>query len=341
MRRYMVILNPLAGTCGTQVDLEDKIRKGLAPAHVRLIRTTSPEEARAEALLARRGKYDAVITVGGDGTHHWVLDALQGGETPLGLIPLGTANDLAAEHMIPKDVEEACRIIREGGLKDVDLVRTHGKVFATAGGMGLCTDVALGVCEARKRSRLFKAFMRLVGGLIYQLYLVFTVLFSRRLGYTYLVEGEDGKTREVRGYMALVMNQAFLGQNFHAVPGAENDDGLFDVLLIKNIGRRFERLALLATVAKTLKGEHLLLPDIEVVRARRLAIRTPDPVAFFADGELVGRSAAFEFEVLPDALPLCVPLDLAARKAAAPLATRLSRSYSGTGSGSSWGRLAA
>lgn len=306
--RYLVIVNDKAGRCALLADLETRLRAALAPGEVEILRSATPEEAESATARARQRRYDAVIMVGGDGTHHGVLDVLAGGETPLGLVPLGTANDLAAEHGIPSDLEAACAIIREGCRTTIDLVRTQGKTFATAGGMGLCTDVALGVCEARKRSRLFHAFMRLVGGAIYQLYLLFTVLFSRRLGYRFTLIDDGGEAREVEAYMALFMNQAFLGQNFQAAPGANNRDGKLDVMLIKKVpGRRFERLGLLRTLATTLEGKHVGRPDVELLRAERIEVRSPTPVAFFADGELVGTACRFEFKTLKRALPLLVP----------------------------------
>lgn len=349
-KRYLVIVNDKAGRCALMTDLDARVRAALAPHHVEVLRSESPAEAEQAAARARHQGFDAVVAVGGDGTHHGVLDALAGGETPLGLIPLGTANDLAAEHGIPSDLEAACKIIREGGTTKVDLIRTQGKVFATAGGLGLCTDIALGVCEARRRSRLFHAFMRLVGGAIYQIYLVFTVLFARRLGYSYTIVDHEGGKRDVEGYMALVMNQPFLGKNFQAVPGASNRDGAFDVLLIKKLpGRRFERLALLRTVATTLKGEHIGRPDVEVVRAQRLEVRTPEAVPFFADGELVGRSDRFSFRALKRALPLLVPSERAVVKrlpagqvfASWSGSQSFSGSWSGSGSGSGRHRIAA
>ncbi len=341
MTRYLVIVNQFAGTCGLQGDLELRIRRALAPARVTLLRTASPDEARLEAARARRAGFDGVITVGGDGTHHWVVDALAGGDVPLGVIPLGTANDLAAELGIERDVEAACRVFREGGRARIDLVHattgprgaSRGKAFATAGGMGLCTDVALGVCEARKRSRAFHWLMRQLGGLIYQLYMVWLLAFGRRLEHAYRLEQEDGTTRDVEAYMALVMNQAFLGKNFQAVPDASNRDGAFDVLLIKKHGW-LPRLRLVATVATTLRAGHIGRADVEVVRARRLEVHAARPEAFFADGEHLGTTDRFVFRALPRALPVFVPLDRAEERAPARREAVSSGFGSGSGSGS-------
>lgn len=309
-KRYRVVLNAHAGITERVPGLEERLRTALGhgrDAHVEVVRCATPEEASRDALAARRGDWDAVIAVGGDGTHHWLLDGLAGSDVPLGLIPLGTANDLASEHEIPVDVEGACEVIRRGATTRLDLVETAGKAFATAGGMGLATDIALGVCAARQRWPVFRLLMQLLGAWIYTLYMVLTVLFARRLGYRYRVEGADGEVRDVDGYMAIVMNQAFLGKNFQAAPRARNDDGAFDVFLLKKVPWRFARLRLLATLCRTMNGSHVGRRDVEVFRARRLELETPAPVPFFADGELVAEARRFSFRVRPRALRLLVP----------------------------------
>ena len=309
-RRYQVILNEHAGTCAQVPDLEARIRKALGEgldAKVQVSRSRTPEEAIRIAAQARRCEMDAVVAVGGDGTHHWLVDALAGGDTPLALIPLGTANDLAENYDIPRDLEAACEVIRAGGRTRVDLLSVEGKCFATAGGMGLATDVALGVCAMRQRHRWFHWLMRRLGGSIYTLYMLFTVLLSWRIGYRWRLEDEQGNTREIDGYMAVFMNQPFLGRNFRAVPDADNRDGCFDLLLVKR-SPRLARLRLLGTLSASLKGRHIGRADVEVVRAKKLLVTTPRPARFFADGELVAEATRFEFGVLPRALPLLVPL---------------------------------
>jgi YegS/Rv2252/BmrU family lipid kinase len=308
-RRYQVILNENAGICAQVPDLEARLRRALGEgedAKVQVVRSRTPEEAIRAAAHARRCEMDAVVAVGGDGTHHWLVDALAGGDTPLALVPLGTANDLAENYGIPRDLEAACAVIRAGSRTRIDLIEAEKKCFATAGGMGLATDVALGVCEMRRRSRLFHWLMRKVGGWIYPLYMVLTVLLSRRIGYRWGVEEVDGRERSVDGFMALCMNQSFLGKNFKVVPDASNRDGAFDLLLVKR-RPRLARLHLLSALSACMRGRHIGRPDVEVVRARRLVLTTPRPARFFADGELVAEATRIEFQVRPRALPLLVP----------------------------------
>ena len=154
-QRYLVVLNGSAGTCAREPQLEARVRAALGDGRpgvsVDVMRTQTPEQAIGAARVARLRNYTAVVAVGGDGTHHWLVDELAGGDVPLGLVPLGTANDLAIEYGIPTDVEEACRIIRRGAQTRIDLITAAGKAFATAGGMGLANDVAEGVCAARRK----------------------------------------------------------------------------------------------------------------------------------------------------------------------------------------------
>jgi diacylglycerol kinase family enzyme len=290
-RRYLVLLNGSAGTCAQEPNLEARIRSALGDGRpgisVDVVRSTSPEQAIGAARVARMRRYTAVVAVGGDGT-------------------LGTANDLALEYGIPGDVEEACRIIRRGARTRVDLVTVADKSYATGGGMGLANDVAEGVAAARKRSRAFHLLMRLLGGWIYSLFMVYTVLCKRKIEYDYTIWGAGNTVRRIEGYTALIMNQGFLGKNFKAVPEADNRDGEFDVLLIKR-APRFPRIKLLLTLGHSLRGTHIGRPDVEVLRAQKLTITTPRTAAFFADGELVAEGTRFEVGVRQHALPLLVP----------------------------------
>jgi diacylglycerol kinase family enzyme len=67
-----------------------------------------------------RSSIDLVIVGGGDGTLNAMADVLVETQLPLGIIPLGTANDLPRTLGIPNSIPEACRIIAEGNLKYID-----------------------------------------------------------------------------------------------------------------------------------------------------------------------------------------------------------------------------
>jgi diacylglycerol kinase family enzyme len=84
-----------------------------------------------------------IVAVGGDGTVNRVVNTQHPREAAIGIIPLGTANDLAAALGIPDDPTAACRVIRAGRTRWIDPVGVNAKRFATCGGIGLAAEAAM------------------------------------------------------------------------------------------------------------------------------------------------------------------------------------------------------
>ncbi len=96
-----------------------------------------PQESVALALRAIERGSDLLVACGGDGTIHSLLPAVVNQPVNLGVIPIGTANDLARSWKIPSDLGRALEIIRSGQPKPVDIIETHtGTYVAGAGGLG-------------------------------------------------------------------------------------------------------------------------------------------------------------------------------------------------------------
>ena len=87
-----------------------------------------PEDYRI-AVREYHSNLDLVIVGGGDGTFNAVVDSLVETNLPLGILPLGTANDLARTLNIPNTIKEACDVIAQGKLKSIDLGWVNGKYF--------------------------------------------------------------------------------------------------------------------------------------------------------------------------------------------------------------------
>ena len=87
-------------------------------------------------------------------------------------------------------------------------------------------------------------------------------------------------------------------------PGAENDDGWFDVCMTKNTR---SRLKILSTTIRVIAGTHEKLPDVSVFRAEAMTIRTSKPMPFFGDGELLCESSEFKLRVVPASVRVLVP----------------------------------
>jgi diacylglycerol kinase family enzyme len=108
---------------------------------------------------------------------------------------------------------------------------------------------------------------------------------------------DNGPILERRVRTIAVANGAYLGGGMHMAPGARTDDGVLEVVTIKDIGR----VKGIVSLPLLYRGTHGRLPEVEFGRARHLEIEADEPVGVEADGELAGTTPAV-FEIVPAAL---------------------------------------
>jgi hypothetical protein len=94
---------------------------------------------------------DLVIVGGGDGTLNATIEAIIETQLPLGILPLGTANDLARTLAIPNSLPEACQIIASGNLRRIDLGSVNGKYFFNVASLGLSVKITQQLTKEIKR----------------------------------------------------------------------------------------------------------------------------------------------------------------------------------------------
>ncbi|WP_265094641.1 diacylglycerol kinase family protein, partial [Enterobacter hormaechei] len=97
------------------------------------------------------GVVDAIVVGGGDGSINAVLEGALAARLPLGILPLGTANDLARTLGIPPDPVAAAGIIQAGYLRQIDLGRVNGHLFANVASLGLSVELTRRLTGALKR----------------------------------------------------------------------------------------------------------------------------------------------------------------------------------------------
>ena len=113
MRRVALIYNPMAGQRpGRRTALVASVAAVLREAgvEVKAIATESPESAGTQAHEAMLAGNDTILACGGDGTVHEALQRLVGGPAALGVIPMGTANALAADLGLPASPVKAAKM---------------------------------------------------------------------------------------------------------------------------------------------------------------------------------------------------------------------------------------
>ncbi|MBA3489209.1 MAG: NAD(+)/NADH kinase [Longispora sp.] len=230
----------------------------------------SAAEALKEAVA---GGAQAVVAIGGDGTVHLALQAVANTGIPLGIVPLGTGNDLAAGLGLPSDPHAAIQVLRRGRTRSVDLGHVSGDGVDTYFGTVVAAGFDALVNERANRMSWPKGPRR------YDLAIVCEFASVRRMLYRLVVDGVE--TEEALTLLA-VGNTSQYGGGMRICPGADPTDGLLDVTT--GSGGRFTLARLKPRVRA---GTHVKDSYVKTFRATSLEISGPDLCAY-ADGERLG-----------------------------------------------------
>lgn len=300
--RTLIIVNPASrnGALGRRwPDVERRLRGGLG-RDFDAEQTRGPRDAVRIAREAARAGTECIIGVGGDGTARevvsGVLEAGLGESTQVGLLPFGTGADLCRTLGIPRDLDQAVARLASGKVRRIDAGRADltgrdgrpvtawfvniasfglsalvsEKVNAAPKALGGRGSFLVGTLRALASFRSREVTVRVDGALLYAGPLVF----------------------------ATAANGRYFGGGMHVAPQAVPDDGLLDVVVVRDA----PRTRLLRQIPGIYKGNHLDQPEVSVARGARIeAEAEPGQVWIELDGEPLGTLPA-RFQVLPGAL---------------------------------------
>lgn len=136
-----LIFNPASGQGDPGSELETIRQKIGAVAQLSVLETSLEESASDLAKKAIAQSADCVIASGGDGTVSQVAGALADTSIPLGIIPRGTANAIAAAFGISNELQDACEIILSGVARNIDLGICNGQPLLLLAGIGLEAEI--------------------------------------------------------------------------------------------------------------------------------------------------------------------------------------------------------
>jgi len=242
---------------------------------------------------------DAVVVAGGDGTVHLAIQELAGTGVPLGIIPAGTGNDLAAAVGLRElDVAAAARTIAAGSTRCIDLARVM-RADGTAEYFG---SVLASGFDSRVNDRA-NAMRWPRGGSRYNIAILVEFLTLRGIPYEVELVLADGTVQCISGdlVMATIGNGATYGGGIPICPDADPSDGLLDVTIVRPAGR----LRLLRLLPRVYKGTHRAIAEVSMFRVRSARLASPGVTAY-ADGDPIG-ALPLEIEVVPGALTLFAP----------------------------------
>lgn len=239
---------------------------------------------------------DVIVLGGGDGTLNLAAAAVMRSGKPLGVLPLGTANDFARTLLIPTELEAACRNVVEGVTHSVDLGQCNDVYFVNVASIGLAV-------RAREyRSDLAK---RWFGSLGYASNVVSAYRDTRPFKAT--VRCGDN-THRLRSIQLAVGNGRYFGGGLAVASDAALDDGRLDLYSLKP-----QSLArLIGLLPGLLRGPDRSMQGVQLFEGTSFEITTHRPMPINTDGEILTQTPA-TFHVLPAALQVKVPQDYVER----------------------------
>ena len=240
-----------------------------------------------------------IVVVGGDGTLNEVVNGVAGSNIELATIPLGTGMDFVRTFGIPTKFEDAARVAAGGNVRTIDAGRVRYRTWAGEEAerwFANMSSVGMSGAVAQRANGMSKA----LGGRATFFYALVRVFLEWQN--SEVTVSLDDAERRGRMHDVIVANGRFAGGGMKLAPGAEPDDGTFDVVLIGDVSK-FD----FATQAPGIyRGRHVKHPKVEVLRSRRVEVNAGEQLPIELDGEQVGTTPV-TFELVPGALKLLVP----------------------------------
>jgi len=314
MQRVAVIYNPASGQhsarrkAAVQAAISVLAEAGV---HAEAFVTTAAGSATTQALDAVRRGFDTVLACGGDGTVHEVLQSLVGTDVALGVVPLGTANALAADLGLTASPAKVARILLTAAPTRISVGRIHysdaagnpaSRYFTVAAGVG---------ADALLMSRMDARLKRRLGYILYiiEAFRIWAThsfpLFHAIAPASEAGDVPNDRVVEVSQLLA-VRVRSFGGALRYLAPGASLRNGKLTLLAFKTRSRFRYMLFLLAVLA----GQHKFEREVELIETPSIEChpRNGSKDSFFveADGEVLGQLPV-RLEVVPHSLTLLVP----------------------------------
>ncbi len=301
--KTIVIVNPASanGRVGREWDRIHRQIKENYDCTFEVEMTQHPGHAVDLSQEAVKAGYRLVVALGGDGMINEVLNGLfreresLREDVVLGLLPLGTSNDLRRTLGIPKKLPLAVQTLNKAEVRLVDVgkVTTSNlegvpevRCFLNVADFGSGGAIADRVNRTTKR---FGAQLSIYWGIIS------TMISFENPTITFSIDGGGEQTAVINDF--ILANARYFGGGLKPAPDAQMDDGLFDIITLGDIGF----VESLINLPRLKKGTHLTHKKARFYRGKRVVARANTRVMIQTDGEVIGALPA-TFEIIPQAL---------------------------------------
>jgi YegS/Rv2252/BmrU family lipid kinase len=294
--RTKIILNPYSNRWRAQEQVAE-VQQIFAAAKLdyELVQTTKPGEAIDLAQTAVTVGFEAVVAAGGDGTINEVINGLlrAAGDQPtipFGILPLGTANDFNLMAGLPASLAAAAAVIVQGKTRQIDAGQVNGRYFINNSAAAMEPMVTIENIRMK----------RLSGEIRYIVALIKAILKIK--AWQMHIKWDDG-SYDGPTYLLSVCNSPRTG-GFPMAPGAEIDDGLFDIVLAPAV----PKLTLLKLLVRLMQGTHVDHELVTFTRTTSLFLTSQPGTPLHADGEVFAEAETeVIYKILPGKVTLLTP----------------------------------
>jgi len=305
-KKLKVILNPYAGRWNALKRKKD-LERALHDAGIvyDLSITEHPRHGTDLAAKAVVDGFDTIVSAGGDGSIHEVVNGILSESSPqaklpnFGILPLGTANDLASNLNLPADLPSAAKILAQNSSRLMDLGRVSYVVdgkkkheyFGNNSAIGLEPTITL----IQEKIQLIKGPPR---------YIISALIgIMRNPQWTMKIEWESGNYYGP-ATLVTVGNHPLTGGSFYMTPNANGFDGEL-TFVFGAIPTRRKILSVFPETMKNGAGNYVERDEINEINSPWIKITTDQPTPLHTDGEIQSTAVhEIEYKIVPKVLPV-------------------------------------
>ena len=292
MKKLCIIVNPSSGQSLSVIpEISEFTKKNTFTSKINSTRKQG--DAANFTAEAVKNNTDAVVVYGGDGTVMEAAGALMNTDTPLYILPGGTANILAKELQIPLVLDQALRLLSDHTTKirRIDMGTVNGQPFILRVNSGVLADMIIETDPVAKMN---------FGQLAYSLSAIQQFANSTFTEYTITM---DDKVEKISGSTLTVANTGNIGlSGVSFTPGISVNDGFLDIFVLR--ANKMGSLAGVITEAIMNRAVHDQLAHWRVKKAR---IEMQPSQAVLRDDVLL-KDTKLDVAVVPSAISIAAPL---------------------------------
>ena len=288
IKNVLLVVNPVSGALDkANLILQIELAVKKIDAHLNIFQTTGEEDLPNLCRRIKELKPCRILIAGGDGTIKLTAEALKNESIPVGIIPAGSANGLAANLGLSLNTETQIQTALGNTFQKIDIILINDEYCLHIADFGINAELIGKYAESNIR-----------GKLGYVLHSIPTLIESE-YPFQFKIEANN-QIFNKEGILLAIANANSYGTGAKVNPKGKIDDGFFEVLIFKHFD--------IIKILKTLRNEVDYDPEfMETIMTKEAKISCAAPVAFQIDGEYLGKKEFISAEILPNKLTIAIP----------------------------------